>query len=141
MKTSHDALERDVCPVGDEMLGALYRASEHGLPTLIESVPPLTRAMLALFCYRRSHLQPLALAIAPTCEERDLVHWGAALGSALYAMSHKSATKAAPVVSSSRSKITLPSKPLATFARIDIDFDDDVAEVETAADDTALQIA
>lgn len=138
MKTSHDALERDVCPVGDEMLGALYRASEHGLPALIDSVPPLTRAMLALFCYRRSHLQPLALAIASTCEERDLVHWGAALGTALYAMSHKSEIKAAPVTSS-RSKITLPSKPLATFARIDIDFDDD--ETEPAGDDAALQTA
>src|SRR5579871_640684 len=109
MKTSHDALERDVCPVGDEMLGALYRASEHGLPVLIESVPPLTRAMLALFCYRRSHLQPLALAIASSCEERDLVHWGAALGSALYAMSRKLEAKSTPTVSSSRSKITLPS--------------------------------
>ncbi len=126
MKTSHDALERDVCPVGDEMLGALYRASEHGLPALIESVPPLTRAMLALFCYRRSHLQPLAMAIASTCEERDLVHWGAALGSALYAMSRKQSAKAVP--SSSRSKITLPSKPLATFARVDLDFDDETEE-------------
>jgi hypothetical protein len=132
MKTSHDALERDVCPVGDEMLGALYRASEHGLPALIESVPPLTRAMLALFCYRRSHLQPLALAIASSCEERDLVHWGAALGSALYMMSRKLETKLAPV-SSARSKITLPSKPLATFARIDLDPDDEMddAAVET----------
>jgi hypothetical protein len=63
MKPSHDALERDVCPVGDEMLGALYRSSEHGLQALIEAVPPSTRAMLALFCYRRSHLQPLALAL------------------------------------------------------------------------------
>jgi hypothetical protein len=133
MKSSHDALERDVCPVGDEMLGALYRASEHGLPALIESVPPLTRAMLALFCYRRSHLQPLALAIASSCEERDLVHWGAALGSALYMMSRKLETKLAPV-SSARSKITLPTKPLATFARIDLDSDDetDDAAVETA---------
>ena len=124
MKTSHDALERDVCPVGDEMLGALYRASEHGLPALIESVPPLTRAMLALFCYRRSHLQPLALAIASSCEERDLVHWGAALGSALYAKATKAPT--APIqVASGRSKITLPTKPLATFARVDVDLDDE----------------
>jgi hypothetical protein len=132
MKASHDALERDVCPVGDEMLGALYRASEHGLSELIESVPPLTRAMLALFCYRRSHLQQLALAIASSCEERDLVHWGAALGSALYGMSRKPDKKA--VASSSRSKITLPSKPLATFARIDLDFDDetDSETLETA---------
>ena len=89
--------------------------------------------MLALFCYRRSHLQPLALAIASTCEERDLVHWGAALGSALYMMSRKPETKLAPV-SSSRSKITLPCKPLATFARIDLDLDDEMddAAVETA---------
>jgi hypothetical protein len=37
-------------------------------------------------------------------------------------------------VSSSRSKITLPSKPLATFARIDLDPDDEMddAAVETA---------
>ena len=132
MQSSHDALERDVCPVGDEMLGALYRASQHGLPALIESVPPLTRAMLALFCYRRSHLQPLALAIASSCEERDLVHWGAALGSALYMMSRKPETKAP--ASSSRSKVTLPTKPLATFARIDLDPDDEMddAAVETA---------
>jgi len=134
MKTSHDALERDVCPIGDEMLGALYRASEHGLPALIDAVPPLTRAMLALFCYRRSHLQPLALAIASSCDERDLVHWGAALGSALYAMSRKVETKTvAPT--SSRSKITLPTKPLASFARIDIDLDDEATE------DQALQTA
>ena len=133
MKASHDALERDVCPVGDEMLGALYRASEHGLPALIDSVPPLTRAMLALFCYRRSHLQPLALAIASSCEERDLVHWGAALGSALYQMSRKPEAKSTPTVSSSRSKITLPSKPLATFARIDLDLDDESeAELQPA---------
>jgi len=130
MKASHDALERDVCPVGDEMLGALYRASEHGLPALIDSVPPLTRAMLALFCYRRSHLQSLALAIASTCEERDLVHWGAALGSALYAKAKKGGV-AAPTTTG-RSKITLPTKPLATFARVDVDIDDDADALQTA---------
>ena len=32
--------------------------------------------MLALFCYRRSHMPELALAIASTCELRDLVPWG-----------------------------------------------------------------
>ena len=131
MKPSHDALERDVCPVGDEMLGALYRANENGLPALIEAVPPLTRAMLALFCYRRSHLQSLALAIASSCEERDLVHWGAALGSALYMMSRKPETK--PIApSSSRSKITLPSRPLATFARLDVDDETDDEALQTA---------
>jgi hypothetical protein len=131
MQASHDALEKDVCPVGDEMLGALYRASEHGLPALIDSVPPLTRAMLALFCYRRSHLQPLAIAIASTCEERDLVHWGAALGSALYAKAKREAAKSLPTASG-RSRITLPSKPLASFARVDFDLDDDSDALQPA---------
>ena len=131
MKPSHDSLERDVCPVGEEMLGALYRSSEHGLHALIESVPPLTRAMLALFCYRRSHLQPLALAIALSCEERDLVHWGAALGSVLYAKARQGETKPLPA-SSGRNKITLPSKPLATFARLDVDLDDETEALQPA---------
>ena len=52
--------------------------------------------MLALFCYRRSHMQDLALAIASTCELRDLVQWGGALGSAIYAMAQQSVTKPAP---------------------------------------------
>ena len=131
MQPSHDALENDVCPVGDELLGALYRSSEHGLQALIESVPPLTRAMLALFCYRRSHLQPLALAIASSCEERDLVHWGAALGSVLYAKARQDTSK--PIATgSTRNKITLPTKPLATFARIDVDLDDDAEALQPA---------
>ena len=113
------------------MLGALYRASEHGLPALIESVPPLTRAMLALFCYRRSHLQPLAFAIASTCEERDLVHWGAALGSVLYAKARQAEIKSMPAVTG-RNKITLPSKPLATFARVDVDLDDEADALQPA---------
>lgn len=123
MKPSHDALEQDVCPVGEDMLGALYRSSEHGLTALIDSVPPSTRAMLALFCYRRSHLQPLALTIASSCEERDLVHWGAALGSVLYAKARQ--TQPQTVATTGRNKVTLATKPLATFARIDVDLDDE----------------
>jgi len=37
--------------------------------------------MLALFCYRRSHLHALALSIAASCSERDLIE--VADGSAL----------------------------------------------------------
>ena len=51
-------------------------ASEHGLATLVESVSPYVRAMLALFCYRRSHLHALALSVASSCSERDLVNIG-----------------------------------------------------------------
>src|ERR1700685_4006435 len=72
MLSSRDAYENDFCPVRDELLGEMYRASEHGLPQLVESVTPDVRAMLALFCYRRSHLYALALTIAGSCNEQDL---------------------------------------------------------------------
>ena len=46
--------------------------------------------MLALFCYRRSHLHALAVAIAASCTERELVHFGGRVGSTLYALSRDS---------------------------------------------------
>ena len=48
--------EDEVCPVRDELLGELYRADEHGVSDLVASVAPDIRALLALYCYRRSHL-------------------------------------------------------------------------------------
>lgn len=120
MLSSKDAFVRDACPVEDELLGSLYRASAQGLPELVLSVPAETRAMLALFCYRRSHMQELALAIASTCERRDLVVWGGTLGSTIYDMAHQTVTK--PVAETSgRRKVTLSTAPLSNFARLDQD--------------------
>src|ERR1700674_552764 len=89
MFSSRDAYENDFCPVRDELLGEMYRASEQGLPRLVESVSSDVRAMLALFCYRRSHLHSLALAIAGSCSERDLIQLGGRVGSTLYALSRE----------------------------------------------------
>src|ERR1700759_1005207 len=86
MIPSRDAYDSDTCPVRDELLGEMYRASEHGLPMLVDSVSPQVRAMLALFCYRRSHLYALSLSIASSCSERDLVQIGGRVGSTLYAL-------------------------------------------------------
>ena len=49
MFSSRDAFENDFCPIRDELLGEMYRASEHGLPQLVANVSPDVRAMLALF--------------------------------------------------------------------------------------------
>lgn len=125
MQSSQDAFARDACPVEDELLGSLYRASPHGLPELVLSVPAETRAMLALFCYRRSHMQDLALAIASTCELRDLVTWGGTLGSTIYGLAQQTLTKPAVLATSGRRKVTLSTGPLSTFARLD---EDDEAE-------------
>ena len=89
MFSSRDAYENDFCPVRDELLGEMYRANENGLAQLVESVSSDVRAMLALFCYRRSHLHSLALSIAATCSERDLIHLGGRVGSTLYALSRE----------------------------------------------------
>ncbi len=71
MRISRDS-DSDPCPVSDDMLGSLYRASKHGLPELIATVTPDVRAALALYCYRRGHLKSIGLAIASTCDIYDL---------------------------------------------------------------------
>jgi hypothetical protein len=121
MLSSREAFAKDACPVEDELLGSLYRSSPQGLPELVLSVPAETRAMLALFCYRRSHMQDLALAIASTCELRDLVQWGGALGSAIYAQAQQAVTRPVAAETSGRRKVTLSTTPLSTFARLDED--------------------
>ncbi|GAC1616370.1 MAG: hypothetical protein NVS4B4_01080 [Bradyrhizobium sp.] len=131
MDSSRDAFEGDFCPVRDELLGEMYRASEHGLPQLVESVSSDVRAMLALFCYRRSHLHSLAISIAASCSERELIQAGGRVGSTLYALSREPATHAAPS-SSGRKPITLSTKPLSSFAPLDDDLDEDLAEAVTA---------
>ncbi len=134
MFSSRDAFENDFCPVRDELLGEMYRANANGLPMLVESVSSEVRAMLALFCYRRSHLHALALAIAASCSERELIQMGGRVGSTLYALSREPAARATPSSSyGNRKPITLSTKPLSTFAPIDDDIDeDDLAEAVTA---------
>jgi hypothetical protein len=135
MFSSRDAYENDFCPVRDELLGEMYRANENGLPQLVESVSSDVRAMLALFCYRRSHLHSLALAIAASCSERELFQLGGRVGSTLYALSREApATRPAPSSSySNRKPITLSTKPLSTFSPVEDELDDeDLAQAVTA---------
>jgi len=133
MFSSRDAFENDFCPVQDDLLGEMYRASEHGLPQLVESVTPDVRAMLALFCYRRSHLYSLALTIAASCSEQNLVQVGGRVGSTLYGLSREPAARTSPVSVSGRKPITLSTKPLSAVAPIKDELDDeDFAEFAKA---------
>jgi hypothetical protein len=89
--------------------------------------------MLALFCYRRSHLYSLALAIAATCSERELIQVGGRVGSTLYALSREPAARSAPLLAyGNRKPITLSTKPLSTFAPVEDLDDEDVAGAVTA---------
>jgi hypothetical protein len=135
MFSSREAYENDFCPVRDELLGEMYRANENGLPMLVESVSSEVRAMLALFCYRRSHLHSLALSIAASCSERDLIQLGGRVGSTLYTLSRQAPTTRSTSSSSygNRKPITLSTKPLSTFSPIEDDVDEeDFAHAVTA---------
>jgi len=110
----------------------MYRASESGLPRLVESVSPDARARLALFCYRRSHLHSLAVAIAASCNERDLIENGGRVGSTLYALSREGAAKSSPSLSGGRKPITLSTKPLSVLAPLEDEFDDEISEAVPA---------
>lgn len=129
MWSSRVVFENDACPVGDEFLGSLYRASPHGLVELVETVSSDVRAMLALFCYRRAHLHSLSLAIAATCNERDLTEQGGTVGTALFAMSREAPTANVASAATTRRSITLSTAPLSTFVSLedDLDDEDDVA--------------
>lgn len=133
MFSSREAFENDFCPVRDELLGDMYRANENGLPKLVESVSSEVRAMLALFCYRRSHLYSLALSIAASCSERELIQLGGRVGSTLYGLSREPAARSAPSSAyGHRKPITLSTKPLSTFSPIEDEADEDLAEAVTA---------
>lgn len=63
-------------PDTDSIFGRLYRSSPEGLAALVKTVPAQTRAMLAIYCLRREQLGSIGLAIAETCERRDLLSQG-----------------------------------------------------------------
>jgi hypothetical protein len=133
MFSSREAFENDFCPVRDELLGEMYRANENSLSRLVESVSSDVRAMLALFCYRRSHLHALALSIAASCSERELIQLGGRVGSTLYAMSREPAARALPSSPyGNRKPITLSTKPLSTFAPLEDEVEEAFADAVTA---------
>jgi hypothetical protein len=133
MFSSREAFENDFCPIRDELLGEMYRANENGLPRLVESVSSDVRAMLALFCYRRSHLHSLAVSIAATCSERELTQFGGRVGSTLYVLSRQAPeTRAAPSLYGNRKPITLSTKPLSAVSPIVDDIDEEFAETVPA---------
>src|SRR3984957_9619487 len=73
-------LQEEVCPISEQLLFSLYDAAKRGLPVPVADVPPERRPSVALFCYRRSHLEGAALAVAAMCEEEDLTVVGGPLG-------------------------------------------------------------
>ena len=109
--------QEERCPVPDSLLGELYRAAPEGLHALVETIPSQVRAMLAIYCARRSHLSTLALAIASTCERSELMQAGHEFGAVLFAQSRQ----APAVVPEKRRKVTLATRsPIALIVAQDL---------------------
>ena len=105
--------EDEICPVPDNLLGELYRASPHGLDALIATVPPVTRAMLAIYCYRRAHLASVGLALAASCDEWDLQTAGGQFGAVLFSKAREMPSlPKADTHLGGRRKITLSTGPM-----------------------------
>ena len=98
----------DDAVVPEELVGRLLHASESAIFALLDEFSPPERANLAMFCYRKTHLRPIGLAIAATCDQSTLVQaWGTGLGRALFTQSRERDAAPEGVPGHRRSKITL----------------------------------
>jgi hypothetical protein len=118
----------DVCPVHDELLGELYRANGLFVPGFVSTLKPDIRALLALFCYRRSHLHSMGLAIAASCDEDTLVQAGGSVGAFLFTSSRQVSSKAVLSSRVNRRNITLATGVLRVFADDELPVDANQAE-------------
>jgi hypothetical protein len=106
-------LEGEPCPVPDELLGEIYRASAHGLSALISTVSPKARVLLAVYCYRRTHLASIGLTIAAICDKDDLTQLGGNAGTVLFERSREAPQQSSDDTRAiARRKITLATNPL-----------------------------
>ena len=111
----------DFSPVSETLLFRLYDANRSGLPLPIEEIPVHLRSSVALYCYRRGHLENTALIIAATCDEDDLVSAGGRAGSALFSKSRLPYSSPFSEERKPRSKITLAVLQRTVTAQFDQD--------------------
>ena len=106
--------QEEIRPISEQLLFSLYDAAKRGLPVPVGEVPPERRSSVALFCYRRSHLEGAALAVAATCDEEDLVDIGGPLGRTLFL---KSRSFASPVKNESTNSLSALALSLVSMQR------------------------
>lgn len=113
---AHRIPQEEDCPVPESVLGDLYRSKPEGLQALVATITPSVRAMLAVYCYRRTHLHSIALAIASSCDKEDLINFGGDPGAALFEQARRS-----PTHQSGKRKVSLSRGALIQYDVIDQD--------------------
>jgi hypothetical protein len=96
--------------VAEELIGRLHRATENTIFDLTSKLSARERASLAVFCYHKSHLRRIGLAIAATCDQTFLVRqFGTVLANAMLAQSQEAGAEF--------NATRLPQRPKITLAR------------------------
>jgi hypothetical protein len=119
MLSSRCELADDLCPISDDLLGELYRPNDLFVPGFVSTLALDVRGLLALFCYRRSHLHSMGLGIAASCDKDNLVRAGGSVGAFLFASSRELPSHIALSPRGNRRKITLATGVLRMFANND----------------------
>jgi hypothetical protein len=119
MPSARSEFADEVCPVRDDLLGELCRANDFFVPGFVSTLAPDIRASLALFCYRRSHLHSIGLAIAASCDKDSLVWAGGSVGAFVFACSREASPREVQSPRADRRKITLATGILRVFAEDD----------------------
>jgi hypothetical protein len=103
-----DQYTQDDLPIPDELFADVVSLDQASLFALIAKMLPEKRALLAMYCYRRSHISEIGLAIAATCDEDDLTYTCGRAGADLFSKSRQRPLPAVnPAQANYRRKITL----------------------------------
>ena len=97
------SIDIEGCPVAEEFLNTLLRLTPTDVTERTNTLPDEQRGQLAVYCYRRSHLRRLGLAIASQCSRRSLVEEAGHAGELIHFQAkNMSATLASDTYMSSR---------------------------------------
>jgi hypothetical protein len=129
--------------LSDELVGRIYRAGPKRAGEEVAALTAAERATLAAFCYARTHLHEIGLAIAALCELRELLDAAGSAGSVLYTQSrsHAAAAEAEAAPVTRKRAISLarfaPMRPFTVIEGGLADADADEADAEAPAEDAA----
>ncbi len=103
MQEISGSIDIEGCPVAEEFLISLLQLTLKDVAERAETMPEDQRGQLAVYCYRRSHLRKLGLAVASQCSKWRLVQEAGHAGELIhFQATHLDLTLASDTYMSSR---------------------------------------